>query len=207
MRHFFVKYGAPVWIHVPGTPFTLAGFPERYERLPGMTEWAPRRTVENVGKQLQTAAPMEQIAADEANAGLGTSVGTGAIAGTTGGLLAGRLASGDNFAAPFKKLLSKGLSRDTLRGLKNIPRSSKIAPLIGLGAGAAAGLGHWASGREDRRQTANEVAKGLLSEQVLQQHSLNQARQSAQPSALQGLPVDTATAPAPIVTTQSNTGA
>lgn len=207
MRHYFVKHGAPVWINIPGTPFTLPGFPARYERLPGMTEWAPRTTVESVGKKLQTDKPMEQIAEEEANVGLGTSVGTGAFAGTTGGLLAGRLSGGSKFTQPFKDILSKGLSKETLRGIKNIPRVAKVAPFIGLGAGLAGGLGHWASGREGRRQEASEVAKGLLSEQVLQQHSLNQARQSAQPSALQGLPISTATAPAPIVTTQSNTGA
>ncbi len=207
MRHYFVKQGAPVWINVPGTPFTLPGFPARYERLPGMSEWAPRSTVESVGQKLKTDKPMEQIAEEEANVGLGTDVGAGAIAGTTGGLLAGRLAGGDKFTAPFKNILSKGLSRETLRGIKGLPRLSKLAPFIGLGAGMAGGLGHWASGRGTRRQGAHDVAKGLLSEHVLQQHSLNQARQAAQPSALQGLPVATATAPAPIVTTQSNTGA
>lgn len=32
MRHYFMKHGAPVWIHVPGTPFTIPGVPASYQR-------------------------------------------------------------------------------------------------------------------------------------------------------------------------------
>jgi hypothetical protein len=39
MRHYFVKHGAPVWIHVPGTPFTLPGIPARFYRI-GLTKEA-----------------------------------------------------------------------------------------------------------------------------------------------------------------------
>ncbi len=34
MRHYFVKHGAPVWIHVPGTPLSLPGIPDSFEYLP-----------------------------------------------------------------------------------------------------------------------------------------------------------------------------
>lgn len=34
MRHYFVKHGAPVWIQVPGTPFTVPGIPASYRRKP-----------------------------------------------------------------------------------------------------------------------------------------------------------------------------
>lgn len=215
MKYYFVKHGAPVWINIPGTPFTLPGFPARHERLPGMSEWAPREVVEQVGKGIQEGQSTEEMTEQAAGRGLPTNVGTGAIAGTTAGLLGGRLLGGEAAARPFKDILKKGLSRETLRGLRNIPHASKLAPLVGLGAGLAGGAGLWASGREGRRQESKEVAKGLLAEKVLQQHSLGQAREAVrqpaqqfaqQPSALRGLSFQTASAPNTISTPSANTG-
>ncbi len=203
--HYFIKEGeSPVWIRVPGTPFTLLGSPTKYERLPGMTEWAPRPVVERVGKGLQQKIDPGVLAQQEGERGLPWTLGKGGIGGLTAGALAARLSGGEASVAPFKEMLSKGLSRETLKGLKNLPRAAKILPLAGAGAGLLGGAAYWQGGRGGRTQQAEEVAKGLLSEKILQTKDINAARRSV--SALQGLPHETATAEPPVVVTPGNTG-
>ena len=177
-RQYFIKEGAaPVWIHVPGTPFTLPGERTQYERLPGMTDWAERGMVSRVSKGLEEGTGVEALAEREALQGTGREAGKGAIAGGTVGTMAGRLIGGEAASAPIKELLQKGISKDTLKGFKNVPRAAKIAPVIGalLGAGGNAAL--WASGRDERRQQAKDVAKGVLSENILRRDALNRARE------------------------------
>jgi hypothetical protein len=205
MRHYFIKEGeAPVWIRVPGTPFTMLGSPTKHERLPGMTEWAPRPVVERMSKGLQQKIDPETLVQREEEEGLPWDAAKGGIGGLTAGALAGRLAGGEATTAPLRELLAKGVSKETLKGLKNVPRAAKILPLAGAGAGALGGAAYWSAGKPARREQAEEVAKGLLSEKILQQHSINQARQSV--SALKGLPVETARAESPVVVTPGNTG-
>lgn len=195
---------SPIWVRVPGSPFTFLGSAPKHERLPGMTEWAPREVIERVGKGLQRKEDPEELIRREEYRGLPESMTAGGVGGLTAGSLAGRLAGGEAATAPFKELLAKGLSKDTLSGLKRVPRISKALPLIGAGAGLLGGAGYWQAGREKRREEADEVAKGLLSEKILQRHAIERARQSVRP--LQGLPVETASMPSPVVVTPGNTG-
>ena len=126
---------SPVWVRVPWSPFTFLGSAPRHERLPGMTEWAPREVVERVGKGLQQKVDPDILTAREEHRGLLKSMTAGGIGGFTGGALAGRLAKGEAASAPLKAILAKGINRQTLAGLKKIPRLSKMLPLIGAGAG------------------------------------------------------------------------
>jgi len=201
-RHYFIKEGAsPVWIHVPGTPFTLPGERTQYSRLPGMTEWAPRDVVERMGKGLAGDQTVKNLAQAESQQGLPGHLGKGAIGGAVGGAMASRIFGGESVTAPFKNIFKKGITRESLKGLSKLPRSAKILPLLGLGLGAAGGIGSWASGRDAREQEAREVGKGLLSEQILQQHSIGQARRG-----LAKLPIETASENSTKAVTLGNTG-
>lgn len=200
-RRYFSKEGAvPMWIHVPGTPVTLPGETTQYERLPGMTDWAPRDVVSRVGKGIAQDKNIQDIAEQEAQRGLLRTTATGAAGGLLGGAMLSRLVGGEAVAAPFKEILKRGISKDTLRGLGHLPRVAKILPLLGLGIGTAAGAGNWAQGRDARRSQAKAVGKGLLSEQILQQHQLNQARDSRK------LPLESATESATKATAISRAG-
>lgn len=212
-RHYFYKQGAsPVWIHVPGTPFTLPGERTQYDRLPGMTDWAPRDVIGRVGKGLKEDKPIQSLVEQERQQGLLGSAAKGGIGGLVGGSMAARLAGGEKSTAPLKQVLKKGLSSGTMKGLSKFPRSAKILPLLGLGLGAAGGVGSWASGQDERGQEARGVAKGLLSEQILQQHSIGQARgglaqqqQQRQPH-LAKLPPESASEQSPKAAVLGNTG-
>ncbi len=205
-KHYFVKEGSPVWIHVPGTPFTLPGERQQYARLPGMTEWAPNEVVERMGKGLKDNVPAEELAQEESERGLLTSAAKGGVGGGIAGSIAARIAGGEASTAPFKKLFKKGLTKKTLEGLSKVPRSGKILPLLGLGAGVAGGVGDWAVGRDQRHQEAQEVAKGLLSEQILQQHAIGKARESTGTPILSRLPAETASMPSPKAVVLGSTG-
>jgi hypothetical protein len=160
-----------------------------------MTEWASNEVVEDVGRGLKANQSIEQIDEDAANRGLlGTAI-KGGLGGTVGGAAIARLAGGEATVAPFKKMLSKGITKQTLKGLSKLPGSAKLLPLLGLGVGAAGGVGAWAMGRDDRRRQARQVSKGLLSEQVLQQHAIDKARKSV--GLLHRSPIETAHAPSP----------
>lgn len=205
-RYYFVKEGAPIWIHVPGTPFTLPGELPRYERLPGMIEWAPHDAVERVGLGLKEDVPIEQLAEEEAQRGLLSNVLRGSGGGLIGGTMSARLMGGERASAPIKQIYKKGLTRKTLRGLSKLPRAAKILPLLGTGAGLAGGIGAWAAGREGRKEEAQNISKGLLSEQILQEHALNQARQSLQQPLLNRRPAESAQVTAPKAVVLSTTG-
>ena len=206
-RHYFNKEGnVPMWVHIPGTPITLPGERTQYERLPGMTDWAPRDTVSRVGKGLAEKQDISEIAESEANQGLGASAIKGGAGGLLGGSMLARLVGGQAVSAPFKNVLKGGLNKSTMSGLSKIPMSAKALPLLGVGAGLASGIGGWASGRDERRNQAASVSKGLLSEQILQQHSLGQAQQGAQGKQLSKLPIESASMPSPKATVLSSAG-
>lgn len=206
-RHYFVKEGAPVWIHVPGTPFTLPGERPRYERLPGMVDWAPREAVERVGRGLKEDVPIEALAEQEAQRGLLTNILKGGGGGAIAGSMGARLVGGEKATAPIKQIYKKGLSRKALASLSKLPRLAKVLPLLGMGAGLAGGIGSWAAGREGRREEAQSISKGLLSEQILQEHALNQARQSLQQRPLlMRRPPESARVSAPKAVVLSTTG-
>ena len=142
----FEKSAVAVWTRVPGTPFTLPGSPEIKERLPGMVDWAPREMVTDVARGLREGLGPQELAEAEAKKGLLGDAGTGALAGGTIGAMAGRLIGGSSATQPFKNLWSGGLSRAGFKQLSKIPMAAKIAPLLGLGVGAGAGLLKWHQG-------------------------------------------------------------
>lgn len=176
-RYYFVKYGTPVWIKVPGTPFGTIAFPETANRLPGMTEWAPNDVISRVGKSLHEGAPVEDIEQTEINRGLLPGLAKGGLIGGTTGALAGRAIGGEATMKPFKELLEQGIKKDTLKGLKRIPLSTKILAPAGLGAGLLGALHKWHKTKPQRHEQTQDVLKGLLTEEILQQHALNQASQ------------------------------
>lgn len=206
-RHYFYKAGTtPMWIHVPGTPITLPGEQTKYERLPGMTDWAPRGVVSRVGQGLAQDQSMDDIAEAEATRGLGGRAAAGAGTGLLAGAASARLAGGEAVAAPFKNILKRGINAESLRGLRKLPMKAGLLPLLGIGIGAATGVGSWAAGRDARRAQAKSVGKGLLSEQILQQHAIGQARQGEQTRQLTKLPIESASMPSPKATVLSSSG-
>lgn len=209
MGEGLLKYASGVWFRPPGLPFTFAGTPDYQERLTGMSEWAPRGMVERVAKGLQKGKSVESLSGEEKGKGLLRSTGVGAVAGGAAGGVLGRLLGGEASTAPFKELLAKGLSKETFRGLKKIPRSAKLAPLIGVGGGLLAGLGGWAAGRGERERQTTQVSRGLLAERVLQRNALKEALKTEAPynqPLLRGLPLTTASAQTPYAVTLGNTG-
>jgi len=183
----FEKYaspsGAPLWVQIPGTPLTLPGRQTQYDRLPGMTDWAPQPVISRVAQGLEDEIPLEEIAKREGGEGLGAAVGTGLLGGSIAGGLAGRLLSGEAGVAPLKQLLKKGLTREAISELRRIPKGMLATPLIGAGIGTAAGLAAWKATEGGREQQARDVARGLLTERILQRHQLREAtRDIADPS-------------------------
>jgi hypothetical protein len=206
----FTKLAFPIWTRVPGTPFTLPGFPSYQERLPGMTGWVPRDVVERVSHALAEGEDINTISEREGLRGLGSNIGMGAgIGGMLGGL-GGRLLSGEKGTAPVRELLSKGLNRQTLtKAFRKTPGAMKALPLAGAGLGALLGLGSWGAGVPDRQEDATQVSRGLLAEKVLQQRALEEAVKSDQPytgSILRGIPISSASAVAPSVAMPGNMG-
>jgi hypothetical protein len=197
------KLGLAVWTRVPGTPFTLPGSPTIRERLPGMTDWAPRDMISRMAKGLEAGeATPEQLAHEEAMRDRNKTMAIGGAAGLTGGSVAGRLAGGEAAVSPFMDIYKKGINKQTLKGLSKIPAAMRLLPLLGLGAGAYLGKQKWEEGQDDRRQQALGVSKGLLAERVLQSNALNQAINSSNPytgALLSGVPISSAGAPTPYV--------
>lgn len=197
------KHGLAVWTRVPGTPFTLPGSPTIRERLPGMTEWAPRDMISRMAQGLeQGELSPEQLAEAEAQRGQPGTMGFGAAAGLTGGGVLGRLAGGEAAIQPLKEIYRKGVSGQTLRGLGKLPAAMKILPLLGLGAGAVLGKRHWEQKQPEQRQKALGVSKGLLAERILQSNALREAINTTSPytgGLLSGLPITSAHTPTPYV--------
>ena len=198
-----LKQGFAVWTRVPGTPFTLPGAYTPRERLPGMSEWAPRDMIERVSQHLKQNRSIEDIAHAEQNEGLLGRLGLGGAIGATGGGLLGRLLGGEGATAPFKKIISEGLGSKTLAGLKNLPGPMKWAPALGAGAGLLAGASQWGAGRAQRGEQARDVTRGLLAEKVLQRGALSEAVKTRLPYTaplLRGVPIMSASSPPPYVT-------
>lgn len=166
---------APIWMHLPGTPLTIPGTPRQTERLPGMSHWAPRPMIERLGSGFNQGVPVDDLIQQETERDLSGSIARGSIAGGIGGTLTGRLLSGEAGVAPFKNVLSKGVSGTSLRALRNIPLAMKLSPLLGTGIGAAIGAAKWHTGKAKRRDLAQQTANGLFRERVMQYHGLHDA--------------------------------
>lgn len=210
MTNGLLKNAYPVWTRIPGTPFTLPGRPAYRERLPGMTEWASRDMVERMGKGLEQGQTVEDLVQSEGSRGLLRHVGIGALGGGVLGGAAGRLVGGEAASRPLKNVLKSGISRKALSSLKNVPAVAKWAPLAGAGAGLLAGAGLWKGRESERERKAQEVARGLTAERILQHNALKHALMgSAQPESqplLRGIPLTSANTQVPYAITMSDTG-
>jgi len=208
-RQYFTKTGAPVWIHVPGTPFTLPGSPRYRERLPGMSRWVDRDLVERVSKELGAGKTVDDIAAKESTRGLLSEVAGPAVGGGVLGLLGGRLYGGEKALSPVRQLLSEGISKATLRGLSQTPKYMLGLPLAGAALGAGYGASKWLANKPKRDEDTRQTVRGLLAEQVLQRNALREAIKSDQPytgGILRGIPLSSATANTPAVVSPGNVG-
>lgn len=187
----------PVWTRVPGTPFSFMGTSPGKERLPGMTDWAERPVIERVGKGLEEGQTPQEISEGEGDRGLLSNLVGGGVVGGTAGALGGRLAGGQAVTNPIMDLWKKGLTRSSLKGLKNVPGVARALPVAGTAAGLLGGQQLWDANRQERMDTANQVSEGLLKERILQQKSLQDARQAANP-VLNQLPTESASMPTPL---------
>lgn len=211
-RYYFSKLaspeGVPFWISVPGTPFTLPGSPKKYERLPGMTQWAPRSMIERMAAGLENKVPAEQLTKEEEGRGAGGASSAGALMGGTGGALLGRLIGGEKATQPFLDIARKGLNKGTFSKLRHVPKAMKAMPLLGAGAGAMGGYLSWLKGKPQRKETADQVAKGLLTEEVLQKSNILNAANTVNnnDSALSRIKPESAHHAAPYLATSGNMG-
>ena len=169
-----------------------------------MLNWAPRDVIERVGEGLSSDMAVKDIANREALHGAVPSGVKGGLAGLTLGALAGRLAGGEKSLAPIKDMYSKGITKETFKGLGKVPGVMKAMPLIGAGLGVGTGLGLWGKGYENRIAQARDVATGLLAEQIIQRGQLQNAANSIRP--LSGLPRESASYQSPRVVVTGNMG-
>jgi hypothetical protein len=198
----FNKLAFPIWTRVPGTPFTLPGGISYTERLPGMQGWVPRDVVERVSQALTQGEDIRTLTEREGGEGGAGATAIGAGIGGIAGGLGARLTGGQKAFSPFEELLQKGISRKTLAGLRGVSPGMRYAPLAGAGLGGLAALSQWASQRGEREEGAEQVARGLLAEKVLQRRALEEAVKTQKPytgSILRGLPVTSASSPPPYV--------
>ena len=199
----FTKLAFPVWTRVPGTPFTFTGGGNYTERLPGMEGWVSRDVVERVSRALAQGQDIRSLAHEEGGQGAAGAAGLGAGIGGVAGMLGSRLAEGRAGFDPFSRILKKGLTREALGGLSKLPTSMKLGPAAGAAIGGLGMLGQWAANRPRREENAQQVARGLLAEKLLQRRALEEAVQSPRPytgSILRGVPISSASSPPPYVT-------
>jgi hypothetical protein len=203
-REYLLKLGSDEFpalslSSLPGTPFSVKN--RERERLTGMMEWAPRDVIERVGKGLREDQNTDLLTEQEARRGLPWNLVSGGAGGAAAGLLGGRLLGGAETMTPFKNILNKGISKETLEALKHLPTSMKALPAVGAGLGLLGGAANWGRGIPERRREAQEVSRGLLSEQILQNASLNSAK-----AALSKIPTETASTSIPVVVRSGETG-
>jgi len=175
-----------------------------------MSEWAPRSMVERMARGLHEGQTVDDLAKSERSRGLLRPAAGGALAGGIGGGVLARGLGGKATTAPFKEMLEQGLLKNrSLKGLKNLPLSVKLLPLLGAGAGLLTGSALWGAKGDQRERQARQVSRGLLAERVLQRNALKEALKSEQPynrPLLQGVPLTSASAQTPYAVTLSNTG-
>jgi len=197
-----LKTAIPLWLKVPGATVPITGAPQPYERLPGMTEWAPREMVEDVAQGIRGGQDVEDIADEQSRKGLLGNAAVSGLTGAFGGILGGRLLGGKAAFEPFsgeQGLLTKGItSGDAWKGLKNLPLSMKILPLAGAGLGVGLAAKNWMDAAPHRRQQTYDVSRGLLSERVLQRDALRQAMGNEMRT-LKPIPHQSANEPLPVV--------
>lgn len=186
-----------IWPRVPGAMITGGG-PSPRERLPGMTEWAPREMVEDVAKGLRSGQDVVEIAKEQERKGLLGDAAVSGLTGAFGGVLGGRLVGGEQSWEPLKGVLSKGFTRESLSGLRRLPGVMKALPLAGAGLGVGMAAKNWAEQAPHRQKQTYDVARGLLAERVLQRDALRGAMEREIQS-LQGVPHQSANQLPPLV--------
>lgn len=194
------KKAIAIWTKIPGLPFTVPGNITQYDRLPGMSEWAPRDVITRVSEGMQEGEDPANIVKKERDKGFSQSVGLGAAGGTIGGGLLGRLVSGEAAVAPIKEIFQEGAGT-SLRGLRNlskIPTAAKALTLGGLGLGALAGGSAWGTDTAQRGNIARDVVRGLSREQLTLQNAQLQNKILQQQLLAQN-PMPSATAAQPLV--------
>lgn len=193
----------PLWLKVPGATVPITGPPAPYERLPGMTEWAPREMVEDVAKGIRGGQDVEDIAKEQSNKGLLGDAAISGLTGTFGGVLGGRLLGGETAWDPFKGMFSKGLAGGGLSSLKGLRWPMIALPLAGAGLGVGLAAKNWAEQAPHRQRQTYDVARGLLAERVLQRDALGQAM-DREATTLKGLPHQSANELPPLVTSRGD---
>lgn len=194
------KRAVAVWTKVPGLPFTIPGNITQYERLPGMSEWAPRDVITRASEGLRAGNDPQELVEEEKNRGMGKDIALGAASGGVGGGLLGRLVSGEAATAPVREMLAEGTGA-SLRGLRNlgkIPTAAKVLTLGGMGVGALGGLTHWGTNVESRGESAKDALRGLKRERLM----LNNAQlqnEVLKKQLLKENPAPSATASQPLV--------
>ena len=198
--HGLFKRAVSVWTKLPGLPFTVQGQITQQDRLPGMSEWAPRDVISRVSEGLQQGENPQDLIEAERTKGMGKSIALGAAGGGVGGGLLGRLISGEAATAPVKELFQRGTGTSLrgLRGLSKIPGAAKALTLGGLGLGALAGGAAWGAGANERGGTAHDIVRGLNREQLMLDNA-NLQHQLLQKQLLTHNPMPSATAAQPLV--------
>jgi hypothetical protein len=189
----------PLWLRVPGATIPITGQPTPEERLPGMTEWAPREMVEDVAQGVRRGRDVEDIAQEQSRKGLLGPAAVAGLTGTVGGVLGARVLGGEEAWAPFKGMLNKGLiNSGGAAELRNLRWPMIALPLAGAGLGVGLAAKNWADEAPHRQRQTYDVARGLLSERILQRDSLGQAI-GRETSSLRGIPHQSANATSPLV--------
>lgn len=194
------KKAIAIWTKIPGLPFTVPGNITQYDRLPGMSEWAPRDVITRVSEGLNEGEQPVDLVEKERNKGFAQSIGLGATGGAVGGGLLGRLVSGESAVAPIKEIFEEGTGT-SLRGLRNlskIPRAAKVLTLGGLGLGALAGGSAWGTDIKQRENIARDAVRGLSREHLTLQNAQLQNK-LLQQQLLTPNPMPSATASQPLV--------
>jgi hypothetical protein len=196
------KQAVAIWTKVPGLPLTVSNPISQPERLPGMTDWAPREVISRMGEGMRRGEDLDALVEQEKNEGLGGTLSKGTALGGIGGGLLGRLFGGEAATAPAQDILRKGLNMRGLQGLAKTPAVMKAMTLGGLGLGAlGSGVG-WLTDRDERGEQARAVARGLRREQSLQQNA-NLQNQVLREQLLTHNPMPSASAPQPLVVQSS----
>lgn len=196
------KQAVAIWTKVPGLPLTVSNPISQPERLPGMTDWAPREVISRMGEGMRRGEDLDALVEQEKNEGMGGTLAKGTALGGIGGGLLGRLVGGEAAVEPAKEILEKGLNMRGLRGLAKTPMAMKALTLGGLGAGALGAGIDWATGRDERGDQARTVARGLRREYTMQQNA-NMQNQVLRQQLLNHNPMPSATASQPLVVQSS----
>jgi hypothetical protein len=166
----------PIWTRVPGTPFSLPGNMDPSERLPGMDTWAPRERMERVSAGMHAGVPVDAMMQAEGDRDLVRHTLTGIGAGALGGGMLGRLVGGQESTQPFKDVIQKGLSKETLKELAHLPTSMKALVAAGGIGGALYGADHWSDTKPDRMHQTYETARSLGNDQMLNDVNIMKAK-------------------------------